>query len=147
MEIKSKKFSLGTFVCIFNKEVSKIFLLKRSRKEKQWGNVGGMVEIGEKVVDACVREVKEEIGINLNPEKLRLIDIKETPNFSEFFHALHFIYATTLDEEEKIQINEESENFGWFKLDELPDKILDSQEYLTLIANKIKNNKEFFEKD
>jgi len=137
--MENKRFGFGTFVCVFNRDFSKILLLKRKRKEKEWGNVGGIIEIGEKVADACIREAIEETGISLNPEKLKLIDIKETPHFSDSIHAIHFVYATTIEEYEEIKISEESEEFGWFDLNNLPEKMLDSKEYLCSIANKIKN--------
>ena len=138
-----RKFGLGTFVCIYNRDFSKILLLKRNKKEKPWGNVGGMVDIGEKIIDACVREAREEIGVNLNPEKLKLIEIKETPYFSDLVHGIHFVYVTTLDENKKIQISEESDEYYWFDLDNLPEKTLDSKEYLCSIANKAKNQEVF----
>ena len=143
-----RKFGLGVLMCIFNKDFSKILLLRRNEEKRKkcgadWGNVGGRVELGELLIDACLREAKEEIGVHLNPEKLKLIDVKESPHLSEVFHAIHFVYATILDENEKIVLNfkcdHESESYGWFKLDELPDKTLDSKEYLIKISILAKN--------
>ena len=79
-----RKFGLGVVICIFNRDFSKILLLKRNEEKRNknkadWGNVGGKVGLGEKLVNACIRETKEEIGVTLNPEKLIIIvpDIKE----------------------------------------------------------------------
>ncbi len=142
--MKNKEFSLGVFACIFNRDLSKILLLRRNQEKRKksgavWGNVGGRVEFGEKTIDACIREIREEIGIRLNPEKLKLADIKESPHFSEKFHAIHFVYVAMLDENEKLVLNDESEEYKWFKLKELPDKTFDSKEYLiklSIIAKK-----------
>src|SRR3989344_8844151 len=119
--MENRKFGLGVIMCVFNRDFSKIFLLKRNEEKRNknkadWGNVGGRVELGEKLIDACIREAKEEIGVNLNPEKLKLIEIKETPYLTDVFHAIHFVYATTLDENEEITLNEESDECKWFKL-------------------------------
>lgn len=147
-----RKFGLGVFVCVFNKNFSKILLLKRNEEKRKrsgadWGNVGGRVEPGELLIDACLREAKEEIGVDLNSQKLKLIDIKETPYMSDIFHAIHFVYATILDEDEKIILNfngvNESDNYQWFDLKNLPDKTLDSKDYL-LKLNAIAR-KEFLE--
>jgi len=138
-----RKFGLGVIICVFNRNFSKILLLKRNEEKRKksgadWGNVGGRVEIGELLVDACLREAREEIGVNLNPEKLKLVEIKETPQMSEVFHAIHFVYATILDENEKIILNfdcdNESEDYQWFDLKNLPDKTLDPKEYLIKLS-------------
>ena len=141
------KFGLGVIVHIFNRDFSKILLLKRNeekrnRNKADWGNVGGRVELGEKLIDACLREAKEEIGVDLNHKKLKLIEVKETPYLTDVFHAIHFVYATILDEDEKIILNFngelESDEYGWFKLTNLPDKTLDKKEDIIEIANKSK---------
>lgn len=134
-----RKFSLGVLICVFNKDFSKLLLLKRNEEKRiknnaDWGNVGGRVELGEFLIDACLREAKEEIGITLNSKKIKLIEIKETPYLTDIFHAIHFVYATILDENEKITLNDESEEYKWFKLDYLPDRTLDSKEHILKLS-------------
>ena len=139
--MENNRFGLGVIVCIFNRDFSKIFLLKRNKVKRNlnkadWGNPGGRVEWREKLVEACVREVKEESGIDLDSKQLKLLEIKEiTENpIAPTVHFLQFVYATTLDENEKIIINEESEEYRWFDLKELPDKTLDSKEDLIKLS-------------
>ena len=128
-----RKFGLGVIVYVFNSDFSKILLLKRNeekrnRNKADWGNVGGRVELGEKLIDSCLREAKEEIGLDLNPKNLKLIEVKETPYLTDIFHAIHFVYATILDENEKININHESDGYQWFDISNLPEKTLDTKE-------------------
>jgi len=135
-----RKFGLGVIICIFNRDFSKMLFLKRNEEKRKrnnadWGNVGGRVELGEKLIDACIREAKEEINVDLDPEKLKLIEIKETPYLTEIFHALHFVYATILDEDEKITINSESDEYKWFDISNLPEKTLDSKDDLIKLSN------------
>lgn len=130
---KNKTFGLGVYVYVFNRDFSKILLLKRSeekrnRNKADWGNIGGIIEFGENSVDACVREAKEEINIELSKSKLRLLYVKESPHFRENIHALHFVYAVILDENENIKINEESEEAKWFDINNIPEKTLDKKE-------------------
>ncbi len=134
-----RKFGLGVLNCIFNRDFSKILLLKRNEEKRkkggaEWGNVGGRVEFGEKLIDACVREAREEIGVELDPEKLKLLDVKETPFLSDIFHAIHFFYATILDEDEKISLSDESDDYKWFDLENLPDKMFDSKEEILKLS-------------
>lgn len=142
--MENKRFGLGVFVCVFNRDFSKILLLKRNAEKRaknglDWGNIGGRVELGELLIDACVREANEEIGIDLNPKKLKLIEIKETPNFLPSVHAIHFVYTTSINEDEKICLNfncnNESEDYGWFELKNLPEKTLDPKGMLIKWSN------------
>jgi len=50
----------------------KLLLVKRGAKPGQgrWSIPGGLVELGEQVRDAIVREVKEECGLDIKAERL-----------------------------------------------------------------------------
>lgn len=129
-----RMFGLGVVVCLFNPDFSRIFLLKRIADKQAagvWGSVGGRVELGEYLIDACVREAKEEIGVDLDPDSVVLADVKESPHLTEKWHAVHFVYASVLDE--PVVLNEESEEYGWFDIESLPDNTVDSKQYLSRI--------------
>ena len=51
-------------------ENGNILLAKRAKEPEKdkWALVGGKVELGEKAIDAVVREVKEELDIIFSPE-------------------------------------------------------------------------------
>ena len=53
-------------------ENGKLLLIKRGAKPGQgrWSIPGGLVELGELVQDAVVREVKEECGLDIEVERL-----------------------------------------------------------------------------
>lgn len=144
MKQDTKRFGLGVFVCVFNRDFSKILLLKRNKEKREkcgavWGNVGGRIEPGETSKEACLREIKEEIGLDLDSSKLRLLHIKETPNFSENIHALHFVYATILDERTDIKINHESDEYCWFNMKNLPRSMIDNRVDILDILKLVKN--------
>ncbi len=139
-KVKPIRFGLGVFVCVFNENFSKILLLKRNEEKRKkcgndWGNVGGKVELGERIVDSCIREIKEEISIFTSEVKLKLIKIKETPDYSPAIHALHFFYAMILNENEKLTLNRESDGYQWFDINNIPDKTLDSRDSLLEFRN------------
>ena len=146
--MEEPRFGLGVFVCVFNRDFSKILLVKRNAEKVkshgfEWGNIGGKMEFGETILEGCRREAREEIGIDLKPENMRLIFIKETPKgfYNTKIHAIHFVYATVLDEDEKITLNDESTDYKWFSLDKLPAGTIDSKETLNDFADLAK--KEF----
>jgi len=134
---------LGVFVVIFNRDFSKILLLKRNEEKRKkwgadWGNVGGVIESREHSLDAGIREAREEAGLELEKNQLKLVNVKEMPNFSETYHGIHFAYAATIDESAPIKINGESDEFKWFDFGELPDSMLDRKEYILEIREKAK---------
>jgi ADP-ribose pyrophosphatase YjhB (NUDIX family) len=141
-----RKFGLGVLVLIFNKEFSKILLLKRNEEKRKknnadWGFVGGRVELGEKLLDSCIREVREETNLHLNQNDLILIDIKENPFLTEIHHAIWFIYSIGIEEKEKITLNSESEEYGWFDIEKLPERMIDSLEEAKNLIKKVKETR------
>lgn len=68
---------LGVGAVILKDNSSKILLLKRSKKLPNdrttvgmWSIPGGEVKFGEKVTEAVIREVREELGIEITIEKV-----------------------------------------------------------------------------
>jgi ADP-ribose pyrophosphatase YjhB (NUDIX family) len=132
---------LGVFIVIFNRNFSKILLLKRNEEKiirwgADWWNIGGSIESREHSLDAGIREAREEAGLELEKNKVKLVEVKEMPNFSETYHGIHFAYATTIDESAPIKINSESDGHGWFSVDNLPDRMLDKPEFIKEIRDK-----------
>ena len=132
---------LGVSIIIFNRDFSKILLFKRNEEKrkkwgKDWGNVGGRIESREHSLDAGIREANEEAGLVLDKNKVKLMDVREMPNFTETHHGIHFAYATSIDESTPIIINEESDEYNWFQFDKLPDSMLDSKEFMLHVRKK-----------
>lgn len=54
-----------------------------------WHIPGGGIEEGENKVDALIREIKEETGINISPYKIELADDKGSGESETFWEATH----------------------------------------------------------
>jgi ADP-ribose pyrophosphatase YjhB (NUDIX family) len=129
---ETNRFGLGVIVCVFNKQFSKLLLVKRNKEKRRrwgatWGNIGGKIEFGEASLQSAIRELKEETGIKLEPAALKLISVKETPNLFPHWHGAHFVYAAAIDERTKIIVNYESDSYEWFSINKLPHSILDEK--------------------
>ena len=59
--------------CLFFDRQGKILILKPTYKE-HWLLPGGVIEANESPRQACIREVKEETGIDCQPSRLLCID-------------------------------------------------------------------------
>ncbi|MDP2671178.1 MAG: NUDIX hydrolase [bacterium] len=83
-------------------------LLFKSTKWQGWMMPGGHVEYGETAKDACIRETKEETGLDI--ELGELINFGERINPATFYKQAHLVYfhflakiksgETKLDQEE-----------------------------------------------
>lgn len=61
--ISDGRHLVGVFACLFNSR-RELLLLHRSDHD-MWCLPGGLVEVGESVTDAIVRECREEIGVEI----------------------------------------------------------------------------------
>jgi nucleoside triphosphatase len=102
-------------VLVFNQK--KELLLLKSHK---WHNLymipGGHIELGEKIIQACIREVKEETGLNIY--NLRFVNLQEAIFDSRFYKKRHFVFIDYLafTKSTKIVLNNEAQAFIWVSL-------------------------------
>jgi 8-oxo-dGTP pyrophosphatase MutT (NUDIX family) len=106
-------------------------LLIHHKKLDLWLPVGGHIEKDETPDDAILREIKEEVGIDV--EILNYINFPIEGNNKKnlsipFYVNVHsvgdhdhccFYYLCRAINPEKLKINKELKNFGWFSKEEL----------------------------
>lgn len=110
--------SIGVNVAVlkFNK-----ILLTRREDFNIWCLPGGAVDAGESVAQAALREVREEVGLKVELE--RLVGIYSEPNwFPDGLHIVLFA-ARSLDTELHLDPGEVAEA-AFFGLDELPEPLI-----------------------
>lgn len=111
--IQKKKILISAAFCL--NDQGELLLLKRAMHKPEggtWGLVGGKQEDGESSLDACLREAKEEIGVDLSQYKPRyrgnyLLDLeKMTCDMA--------IYVVCLPSDISIQFQKkEVSDFAW----------------------------------
>ena len=89
-ELKSGEYRLSAHIWIMNEE-NKILIQKRNNNLKMypgiWENAGGAVISREDSITAIKREVKEELGIKIDEEKLTFIaSFKRYKDFVDVFY-------------------------------------------------------------
>ena len=130
---------VGGGALIFNNK-GEVLLVKRTSKTRnqagQWSKPGGGIEFGEKVEDAIKREIKEEVGVDI--ELTRFLGFVDDIMESDHQHWITFNYvAKIISGEVKNMEPEKHEEMKWFSLDNLPKELnkntdLSIKEYLKL---------------
>lgn len=102
----------------------KILLIRRANEPGRglWSIPGGLVEVGERIVDAVKREVKEETGIDV--EVGRLIDVIENIVVDEdgrvkFHYILIDFEAKPISEKLEVRPSPEVLEARWFTPEEI----------------------------
>jgi len=95
-------------------------LLARRRDIGWWNLPGGGVEPGESVTEGLQREMREEIGAEV--EILRLAGVYSKPQKSEI--VLVFLCRLPANQEQALHTTEEVSELDWFHPSALPPDIL-----------------------
>ena len=86
------KQPVSVLVVIYAKDTGRVLMLQRRDDPDFWQSVTGSLEEGETASQAAMREVKEEVAIDVAREQLTLIDCQRTVEF-EIFSQLRHRYA------------------------------------------------------
>ena len=110
---------VGVAVYIFDYDEDLILLVKRqgSHGADTWAPPGGWVEKGESLIQAAIREVKEEVGLVFEDGQ----EFGYTENhFAEGIHDVCFtVVAQQWDGEPTICEPEKIADIGWFPVEHL----------------------------
>lgn len=96
MKDKVYKRPVSVLVVIFAQDTKRVLMLQRRDDPDFWQSVTGSIEEGETALQAAVREVKEEVTIDVAAEQLTLIDCQRTVEFEIFFTFTSFAMRRAL---------------------------------------------------
>ncbi|MFA7309067.1 MAG: NUDIX hydrolase [Patescibacteria group bacterium] len=132
--------------CIRVQWQDRFLLLKRSATDSCSGILeipGGSVDESEELTHAAVRELFEEAGIVVLPEKLQPLGIFEFHNIETNKHKTKFAFTIELDKEPEIQLSPDHDELIFLtkgEINDLPregrdkDYVLWEDHYRMLIA-------------
>jgi len=104
--------------------------LRRSKGSEleHWGILGGMVDPGEKPIEAAIREAYEE-GKFTPKNRVDLLDTY-IANSKKYGKTPVHIFKTIVDHPCHIRMNVEHNKLGWFKLSDWPEPRTEMMHFL-----------------
>ncbi|MBD2796741.1 dihydroneopterin triphosphate diphosphatase [Xenorhabdus sp. 18] len=90
----------SVLVMIYAVDSKRVLMLQRRDDPEFWQSVTGSLEQDEKPREAALREVQEEVGIDIINENLELIDCQRCLYYEIFSHLRHrYAPGVTLNKE------------------------------------------------
>jgi len=114
---------VGVGALVHDRE-GRVLLIKRKFEPNKgrWSLPGGLLETGETLLEAGRREVKEEVGVEIEVEELFQVSeeiVRDSEGKARFHFVLVDFLASLNPERATIALNEESESFVWSKPEEI----------------------------
>lgn len=119
-------------------------LLVKSTGRDYWTLPGGMVEQNESPKDGAIREIKEELGLDLSPKQLLCVNYS---NLKDIDGICLLFFAGTIGEEQKAQIRlqaEELEEYVFLPREQALEKISGRAELLQNLLGALEEKTVFY---
>lgn len=112
-------------VIVLIRRKGRFLLVKRSEDDDIfpgfWQNMGGKIEIGETVEKAVVREVKEEVGLNVedvHPNFVHSYSWKKDESSPTRLGLIYLIELSNDMDKHRVNLCSELSDCGWFSIEE-----------------------------
>jgi mutator protein MutT len=120
MRLTHTRFTVTAGAVIFNDQGQVLLLKHRFRAGSGWGLPGGFLERGEQPIDALRRELREEIGLEVED-----VEVYAARSFSKPKQVEVLFRARANGAVKPLTI--EVERAEWFSLDSLPEGLPSDQ--------------------
>jgi ADP-ribose pyrophosphatase YjhB (NUDIX family) len=118
VRVTQTKFTASAAVIIENEKGEILLLDHVLRPDSGWGIPGGFLGFGEQPAEAVRRELIEEIGL-----ELKMVEMVRVRVVNRHIEILFRAKANGVASVKSREINA----FGWFKVDEMPEKMNQTQ--------------------
>jgi len=124
--MKKERFKLIPSVYVLPIKDGKILLLRRFNtgyEDGKYGLVAGHADGGETMTDAMIREAREEAGMELSKDNLKLV-LTMHRWCGDHERIDFFFIAEKWDGEIKIMEPEKCDDLSWFPVNQLPENTI-----------------------
>ena len=126
--MKNRIVRVGCGALIIN-DKGEVLLLKRGKKTRNqaglWCQPGGGVDYGETVEQAIIREIKEELGIEIQLVKYLCYTDQILSDEDQHWIAISYLGKIVKGEAQNLEPHKHEE-IAWFSINSLPDDLSDT---------------------
>ena len=141
-KIPANRYILVVLVFIQNSQ-GKFLIQKRSKqKDGKYASTGGHPKTGETSIDGIITEIKEELGLTVKPEELKLI-FSGQENSKQVFFDIYYMQKDFDISNLKLQ-EEEVESVKWLSFKEI-EALIKKGLFLENHAEELYRLKEFLQ--
>lgn len=130
--------------CLLINPEKKFLLIQRAPKDDSlpgfWELPSGGIDEGENMETSVIREVKEESGIDISNEGLKLVDSESysfTKENGDIKNVTETTYLVSLENTPEVILSDEHVNYQWVSLLELEDVFEDKEDLIYKRVNRI----------
>ena len=140
---KEQKYPEPTVGALIFNEDDQLLIVKTHKWHDNYTIPGGHVELGEHLVDALEREIKEETGLILSGADF--LCFQEFVFDDCFWEKRHFIFFDFLCRVKpgQVRLNDEAEGYAWVDLDQVEEYPID--DYLRHSLEIIRKNPKYLQ--
>jgi 8-oxo-dGTP diphosphatase len=114
--------------------IPRVLLIKRKNQPFQgmWAIPGGFLDIDEELSYSAAREVLEETGVDILPEKLQQINVCGELNRDPRGRVISIVFMGIIHRDSyTIQAGDDAEDVDWFRITALPNLAADHRSTIT----------------
>ena len=107
-----------------------VLLIERGREpfKIRWALPGGFIEMDETLEQACIRELEEETGLQI--EKMQQFGAYDAINRDPRHRTISVVYSVELKEQKPVEGSDDAAQAKWFSLEDLPELAFDHADIL-----------------
>ncbi len=117
---------------IYNEKEQAVLLIKRRNPPYQdkWALPGGMVDSGETVEEALIREMKEETNLDVIPTSI--LGVYSDPQRDPRGQVISIVFVTSWNHDQSARAQDDAKEITWIPLSKLNQQLLAFDHYKIL---------------
>lgn len=122
--------TVDAIVFVKSTEQTSVLLIERGREpfKNKWALPGGFVDIDETLEKACIRELEEETGLQV--EKMQQFRTYDAIDRDPRHRTISVVYSVEVEEQKPVKGSDDAAQAKWFSTDDLPELAFDHTEIL-----------------
>ena len=122
--------TVDAIVYVKSEPTTFVLLIERGREpyKNKWALPGGFVDLDETLEKACIRELEEETGLQV--EKMQQFRAYDAINRDPRHRTISVVYSVQLKEQKPVIGNDDAAQAKWFPINDLPELAFDHAEIL-----------------